>query len=428
MPVNDHIRVFKLVDTWAALIPLFYFASRGHFWFQDVSDSVALLDLSGIRSGGNKVEYVVMGLSVFSIVFLLMLSRIFRLIDAFLHEKVFALLSILAVASSAWSQLPMISLEYSLCFAGSTMFAFYLHYRFNACEQLRIFYLLGWICIVFSIVLALFFPQYGVDTIAGNSAWRGMFGYKNACGMSIAFLLTVGFYVPAASLHSKILRIFYVALFVFVLIMNKSVTAWMLVFCMVVCFVFTRTAWNFRKLDRLIITGMGLAIACSVFSVVLFYSTEFSYAVGKDPTLTGRTEIWSGVITSALKRPILGYGYQGFFNGLQGESANMSLKGGLVANASHNGFLDVFVTLGGVGLLLVLVSFARAFINALACFSKERSPYFSWFICIVFLMIVANIDEKAMMVPNDLIWVFYVIACLGLADGATQLQMKATHA
>jgi hypothetical protein len=42
-------------------------------------------------------------------------------------------------------------------------------------------------------------------------------------------------------------------------------------------------------------------------------------------------------------------------------------------------------------------------------------------------MLVVNLDEKAMMVPNDLVWMLYIIACLGLAEAAKYIRLGQTH-
>jgi O-antigen ligase len=162
----------------------------------------------------------------------------------------------------------------------------------------------------------------------------------------------------------------------------------------------------------------------------MYYSSGIFYLVGKDPTLSGRTDIWKAIVVSALKRPILGYGYMAFFNGIKGENANAGLSvqwGGL--SASHNGFLDVWVSLGFVGVGLIVYTFYRAFKNAIVCLCGVRSPYLVWCSCVVVLMLVVNLDEKAMMVPNDLIWILYVLACLALYEGAANiLKPRLNHA
>ena len=91
--------------------------------------------------------------------------------------------------------------------------------------------------------------------------------------------------------------------------------------------------------------------------------------LGKDLTLTGRTGIWSAVLDSIAKRPLLGYGYQAFWLGLEGESYRIILAVSWVLAQAQNGFLDVMLEMGTVGLAIVLLVFGFAFRDAAAAFS-----------------------------------------------------------
>ena len=69
----------------------------------------------------------------------------------------------------------------------------------------------------------------------------------------------------------------------------------------------------------LLITG-GLLVAAGL--VWLWAHADVVTAdVGKDATLTGRTDLWNVAITMIARRPWLGYGYGGFWRGWTGESA-----------------------------------------------------------------------------------------------------------
>ena len=101
---------------------------------------------------------------------------------------------------------------------------------------------------------------------------------------------------------------------------------------------------------------VAILLFVGLSAVVLFgavYYREILLLLGKDPTLTGRTGIWKLVIASAVKRPILGFGYRAFWTGLQGESAHLALTEGWSPTGAHNGFLDVWLNLGLVGLGIV---------------------------------------------------------------------------
>ena len=157
----------------------------------------------------------------------------------------------------------------------------------------------------------------------------------------------------------------------------------------------------------------------------LSYFKEIMYLLGKDPTLTGRTRIWSAVVLSAMKRPLLGYGYRAFWTGLQGESGNVLMANGWSFAQGHNGFLEVWVGLGAVGVAVVLYSLVKSFRNALPCISA-RNFYLSWCVCIVLLIAVHAMDEQTLAAPNNLAWILYIVASIGLADGARRIRFPSS--
>jgi exopolysaccharide production protein ExoQ len=165
-------------------------------------------------------------------------------------------------------------------------------------------------------------------------------------------------------------------------------------------------------------------MACVV--VALSKAMAMLFFLGKDPTLTGRTEIWQASMLSILKHPILGYGYRAFWRGYQGESANASFAAHWAVPAAHNAFLEVWLTLGAVGLALVLYSLLRAGRDALVCI-RARSPYFGWCASVVFLTIVTSVAEGFLVNPNSLMWILYILACVGLSEGARRTRLGLQH-
>ncbi|GLQ11126.1 ligase [Devosia yakushimensis] len=73
-----------------------------------------------------------------------------------------------------------------------------------------------------------------------------------------------------------------------------------------------------------------------------------------DPTFTGRADIWQLALEAASRRPLTGYGYNVFWDtGVIYAVAGSSDTAAQVSHA-HNGFLDIAISAGLPGLLLVL--------------------------------------------------------------------------
>jgi O-antigen ligase len=91
--------------------------------------------------------------------------------------------------------------------------------------------------------------------------------------------------------------------------------------------------------------------------------------------------------------------------------------------SAHNGFLEVWLTLGAVGLALVIYSLLRASRDSLVCLCAGCPPYLTWYVCIVFLSIVISADEGELVNPYGLIWMLYILACVGLSRAATRTRL-----
>src|SRR5262245_1786846 len=88
-------------------------------------------------------------------------------------------------------------------------------------------------------------------------------------------------------------------------------------------------------------------------------------AVGRDPTLTGRTELWE-MILPLTPNPVLGAGYEGFWLGRRLLAMWAALWWQPIQ--AHNGYIEVYLNLGFVGLLILggflLVSYYRVWTTA----------------------------------------------------------------
>jgi O-antigen ligase len=418
-----------LVVNWALMIPLIYFAERGHFWFLGQRDSSSLSVGETVHGAGNVtgaggVEFLVIGLIIFALIFMCAFSNIHSVLSRFYKDRLFSAIIFLVVASTAWSQFPFVTLKYAGSLACGTFFAFFLTRRFSPSQQLQLLYQLGWIALLLSFALAIFWPCYGqvLDMELGTNVWRGIYDYKNACAIPTVFLLSVAIFLRAHGVLSLFFRTGYILLSVLLVLMTGSRTGWVLLSTLAIYYFAMMAIQKIGHTERARMLFLSVGVALSSLALVSHCITLITQLIGKDISLTGRTNIWKAVIAAGSKHPILGYGYMSFFQNVQDEAPDVALQIGLNVHAAHNGFLDVWLALGVIGLGLLVWSFVRAFKDLFACLSLQRSLYLSWCGCIVFLMIVVNIDEKAMMVPNDLIWILYILVCVGLADGARSIR------
>lgn len=114
---------------------------------------------------------------------------------------------------------------------------------------------------------------------------------------------------------------------------------------------------------------------------------DISSTLGRQETLTGRTIIWEQLVPVAMTRPILGFGFGGFWTTKTREVYDIS--------EAHNGYLDVILELGFVGLLLVAIFLMSSMRKAQRVMTQD----FDWgalWICYLLMVVVHNITESSL--------------------------------
>lgn len=411
-----------LVVSWILMIPLLYYA--GGFWWETQGLNNRFQgDFKAIVDPSHTARNAVTTLAIFVILTWLFLPHVRSIAATCRDNLVLAALPVLAIASFFWSQLPSKSFLWGVCLAASTLFAFFLARRFSPEQQMQLLVMFGWLCITLSIVLILFFPSIGLAARAGGlGAWKGVYGTKNNLSRLTLFLLLPAFYLPAKTLLSKLSRVAYIGLSILIILMSQSAGGVVGLSCLLAFVIVTKVISKFRSADRAIIIVMTIAVALMPVAACLIYLPELLHLLGKDTTLSGRTAIWAASVMAIMKRPLLGYGYMAFWRGLNGESANVVLATGWGAPGAHNGFLQVWLDLGAAGVALVVFPLVKALRDAASCLRDRESSNYLWYLGIVVLTVITNLDESPMAQPSELTWVLFILACVELSERARRLR------
>jgi O-antigen ligase len=415
--------------SWVLLVPLIIIASNGLLLFHPADANETLTAQFGALGGGgastvtNIASTVVLSLIITAV----SLPWLKSVVILFHRHPVFVALAVWPFVSCIWSQSRATSLEWSVVAGIEILFIFYIYRRFSPLRQQELLLLLGWVCLLSSIVVSLCFPQYGIDHGEAVGAWRGIYAQKNMCSMSTVMLLPAALFGPVTAASSKVWRVVYVCLSGVLILMTHSATGLVTLACLLAYCGVTTVVTRFQLEDRVIVLTIGGAVALAVAGVFLAEEREILLLLGKDPTLTGRTEIWQAVMPAIMKHPILGYGYRAFWRGYQGDSANVSLSAHWAVTSAHNGLLEVWLDLGVVGVALVAYSFLQAGRDAFVCLWRGRSPQLGWYSSIIVVTVIISADEGALVGPNSLVWLLYILACIGLSEAAKNIHQGVDH-
>lgn len=321
------------------------------------------------------------------------------------HWPVVALVG-LAIASTLWSGAPDITLRRSFAFLGTTAFGLLLAARYDTRTLLR---LAAWalgIAAVMSLVFAVALPSYGVDQGVHAGAWQGIYTEKNTLGQMMA-LSTVVFLLVRPTLKRRWIATAGALLSVALVLLSTSGSA------LIVLVLFAVLAALFRTL-RLRYTlavpiAIGFVLAGGIAAVWVVSNFESAMiAMGKDPTLTGRTPMWATLVRSIAERPVQGYGYSAFWLGQEGPSAKALAEIGWETPGAHNGYLDLGLQLGLVGIAIFLAGFVLALSRAFATVRRTQTLEGFWPGLFLAFMLVYNFTETMLATPNNIFWALYV--------------------
>jgi O-antigen ligase len=169
---------------------------------------------------------------------------------------------------------------------------------------------------------------------------------------------------------------------------------------------------TFRHQYRLIVPVLLLVTIC-VGSAVALNTTSVTGALGRSADLSGRVELWHWVVLMALERPMLGYGFSGFWKGASEKSALVENHIGWSPVYAHNGYLEILLSLGIVGLLL-FVWFAGTGIRRAVFLAKTaESVQDLWPLAFLVYFLLHNLSECTILWQNSLEWSLCVAVVAG---------------
>jgi O-antigen ligase len=403
--LQKNINILKLFEQIFAVLALF-----------DLSKAVTPLLISGGASEGDGVDQLSIDFSlnaklsllVMAITCILLLLRWKKvLVTIYKNPWIWLLITILYL-SFFWSLLPDQSLRTSVYATGSTLFGLYLATRYSLKEQMRLFAWAFGLMILLSIVFAVALPKYGLMGGVWEGAWRGVFTHKNQFGL-IVVLAGIIFLLQALR-GDKFAWVFYLLLAACVgtaILSRSTTTLGNLGLMLILCIIYRILRWRYEMMISALLLGAIIGIAGILLFIGYVESDALFVAVGKDSTFSGRTLIWDAVITAIQSRPWLGYGLAAFWNGIEGPSGVVQLSVGAQVAYAHNGFLDICLSIGLVGLSIFILGFFNTLVKSLGLLRQTNEP--EGFFPLVFLtyILLSNISEGTIATMDNSFWAIY---------------------
>ena len=115
----------------------------------------------------------------------------------------------------------------------------------------------------------------------------------------------------------------------------------------------------------LVLAVLGISV------IALFFDPggQLLAALGRTPTLTGRTQIWS-LVLSQHTNPWIGTGFESFWLGDRLQAIWDALPN-LPITSAHSGYLEVYLTLGWAGITLLALLLLSGYRRVIAAFGED---------------------------------------------------------
>ncbi|MBP0032831.1 MAG: O-antigen ligase family protein [Roseofilum sp. Belize BBD 4] len=315
----------------------------------------------------------------------------------------------LPLLSSAWSLAPRPTLEFGFAISITTFLSLYIASQYNWIELSKI--------LRFSYLFIGLFSY--IKQPPGSGDWTGITLSKNALGGILSICTALWFLEYSQGnkeAKSRYLALLFTGISFFLVRTGRSAGALIstiIIIAILLSLNFVKKL-NFRWALTCIVVMMALNICVGLIVIenleAIFTSLE------KDMTLTGRTIIWPLILEEIYKSPLLGYGFGGFWQNWRGDDspgyAIMTENGWSPPNA-HNGFIDIFLAFGIIGLTLFVLSFINNLLNAVYYLIQEKLQLSGVPIIFIMYIILNNITEST-LAGNNHVWSVYVMMTVRL--------------
>jgi exopolysaccharide production protein ExoQ len=352
---------------------------------QGVNASEAYLEGSPI----DRIVFIFLLLAALGV----LLARSAR-VGPLLRKNVLVLLFFsLCAVSTIWSDFPFVAFKRFIKAIGDlTMVLIILTESDPWAALKRLFTRLGFLLFPLSVLFIKYYPAIGRRlTMSWTLDRTGVTTQKNELGLDcmmygVFFLwMIVSVYRERANPSRRRRLLAYgtiIAMIIWLLNQCRSTTSIVgFVSAGIVMWLASRPSRKPAVVHLLVLGLLGIAITALFFDP----GGGMVGTLGKDPTLTGRTEIW-GLVLGLHTNPLIGTGFESFWLGPRLEKMRTAMPN-FPVNEAHNGYLEVYLNLGWTGICFIailLVTGYKRIISGIRRHPEKASLFLGFFLCTLF--------------------------------------------
>ena len=279
-----------------------------------------------------------------------------------------------------------------------------------------------------SVLFIRYFPDLGRAYHMGRPSFTGITFHKNGLGI---LCLTSGIYFcwhflfkqrtdtdPGSRLHYSIYLLI-VPMIVWLFYMANSATSLACMFAAICLLLIGRLPRMEQQPSTLVAIGIIFLVVFGVLEALFGVTDTLIFMLGRREDLTTRIPTWN-ILLSMVENPIVGFGYEIFWAG--DRLSYFWNKTGTTIISAHNGYLDTYLTLGIIGLSLLLLSIIAGLIKAIKRLRYEYK-YALLRITFIIVCILQNWTESTLKTTCNMV-ILFLFGILDMPTSMAQMDPK----
>jgi exopolysaccharide production protein ExoQ len=161
---------------------------------------------------------------------------------------------------------------------------------------------------------------------------------------------------------------------------------------------------------------LGIICAIALLNVTAdFFGGSLSATVaesqGKDPTLTGRTELWADILDVAKQRPILGAGFMSFWTPEVKAHLKSIPRESWGPMHADCGYVETYIQLGWVGILLLGLLIIHGYVGSNKAMAYDFD-YGRFRLVLLVTALLQNLTESGFPRPTQIVMFTFLLVAI----------------
>ena len=319
-----------------------------------------------------------------------------------------------ALLSTFWSESPEWTAQRGLHLTGKVLVAYRLAQIFGLNEILMYVRDCLLIIVLVGALTAILLPEIGTQSYRGESAWNGLYTHKTSLGHTAALCTLLCLHSLMTGAGRSAITMMFLVLSLSVTVLSQSATSYVALAVAVVIYTIAikrrlSTATISQRKNGVILGSAFIAFSTIVAVVFVEIVLEI---LGRDISLSGRTDIWQGVLEMVKEKPALGYG---FFAAWRSDQVVYVLERTITWTPSaHNSYIECLVDLGIIGLVLFLGYLLQTCINWGKCYIRYGSEFLLVTGISLGVLLFMGMLESHLFKGQQVNWFFWVLMSISL--------------